>query len=413
MKINLITNHYPPEIGGAQHLFYELIKAFSEKGHQVTVVTRFPRYLEKPMRPDPGNKWIIREQRPEAKMIRVKVPELGRRLPLLREIEHVLNFLLFIVAGCLAEKPDVTLAYSPPLVVGYAALMVQALKRDRLVLNVQDLFPQSLIDIGVLKNPVLIWTSRALEKFLYDHVDRLTVMSEGNREFVGHIAKDPKKVSVVQNWIDPNSVRPGDKENEIRKEYGLTGKFVLTFAGVMADSQDLDIIIRAAAKLQNNDRIRFLLAGNGPNYDRVCGKIQQMALRNILIIPIQPFDRYVRLIAASDVGLVTLNPLVATPTVPSKIKSIMSAARPILASFPPAGDARKLIQEAECGIVVKAGDTEAFCAAIEKLANDPGLCERYGKNGRRYIIDHLSVDVAVAEYEKIFRSLLRDKSGEL
>ncbi|MBI5701772.1 glycosyltransferase family 4 protein [Candidatus Saganbacteria bacterium] len=404
----ILTNSYPPEVSAGANQLFELAQALTSSGHSVSVVSRFPRRLPKEQRPIFGWRLIIREKCPEAHVVRVKVPELSRRIPLLREIEHVLNFFLLIVACLISGKSEVILVYSPPIISAYAALVVRFFYRNKIVLNVQDLFPQSLIDLGLLKNRFLIALSRVIERLLYKRVDHITVMSEMNREIVGKTAGNLDKIQVVYNWVDTDYIRPGDRLNEFRREFGLGEKFALTFAGCIADSQDMDIILNSAKKLEEEKGLIFLLVGNGPRYEDTITKTKAMGLKNVLIMPIQPREKYVKLLAASDVGLITLNSAVATPVVPSKMLSIMSAGRAILASLPLFGDAPEFIEKAGSGIVVSAGDTEAFYRAVLKLFNDRKLCREYGASGRAWVVVNYSLDVCARKYEKLFAEVIKD-----
>ena len=406
MKIRILTNCYPPEIGAAANQLYELAQALTAKGHIVSVVTRFPRHLPIENVPKNNGRWLIEECRPEAMVTRVNIPLLSRKVPLMRELEHLLNILFLAIASLSGDPPEVTLVYSPPIVVGYAALFARLFNNSKIVLNVQDLFPQSLIDLGLLKNRFLIMVSRWLEKLLYRRVNHLTVMSKTNQQIVAETAGNSDKVTVVYNWVDTDYIRPGERDNEIRKEFGLEGKFVLTFAGCIADSQDMDIILNTAKKLVGEKDLLFLIAGNGPKFTYTERKIREQALDNVMIVPILPRDRYVKLLAASDVALVTLSPRVTTPVVPSKMLSIMSAARPIIASLPLSGDAPGFIRESGCGLVVPAGDNEGFLAAVKKLQADPGLRKKMGAEGRKTVVEKYSLQAAARVYEAIFKKVI-------
>ncbi|MBU0686414.1 MAG: glycosyltransferase family 4 protein [Candidatus Margulisbacteria bacterium] len=411
MKVMFLTNAYPPEIGGTANLFFELAQALKGRGHSISVVTCVPRDIPIEINPHAQQSGIEKENRKEAEVIRVKIPRLNHRIPFMKEFEHFINVWLYIIACLKCKTSDVILITSPPLVIAYAALICGFFKKAKVILNVQDIFPQNFIDLGVMKNKPLIALSRFLEKDIYKRVDWLTVMSQGNKKIIDETSQQPGKVSVVENWIDADYIVPGEKMNEFRSEFGLGDKFVLSFAGCMADSQDMKIILDSAKLLEKEKDIIFLLAGNGPKYDVVVKMVSDSGLNNVKLIPIQPREKYVQLLAASDVGMVTLNPLVKTPTVPSKIKSIMSASRPVLASFPEGGDAPRLIRDADCGVVVAAGDTLAFTDAILKLYWNTELCKTLGQNGRKYVLEHLTVQKGAEAYANIFNRVYKDGVG--
>lgn len=404
MKIRILTNCYPPEIGAAANQLYELAQALTAKGHAVSVVSRFPRHISEELQPKTKGKWVTREKRPEAEVVRVKIPHFPRSIPLMRELEHLINIILLVWASLLGKRPEVTLVYSPPIVVGYAAVLARLFNKSKVILNVQDLFPQSFIDVGIIKNRLLIVICRFFEKDLYRRVNMITVHSENNARIVEETVGDKNKVKVVPNWVDTDYIIPGNHDNKFRKEFGLENKFIISFAGCMGEGQDLDLILDCADKLRDNDHIVFLLAGNGPKYDYVKNRAQGM--NNVRVLPIQPREKYVNLLAASNVCIVTLSKLINTPVVPSKILSIMSSGRPLLASLPDISDAVAIIRKADCGICVNAADAEAFTSAVIRLYKDVRLLSRYGENGRKFVTNHFSLESCAVLYEKSFKEVV-------
>jgi glycosyltransferase involved in cell wall biosynthesis len=274
------------------------------------------------------------------------------------------------------------------------------------VLNVQDLFPQSVIDLGILRNRWLIRFFEHMERFIYRQADHITVHSPGNRDHVVGKGAPSGCVTVMPNWVDTEFICPGERRNGFFEQYNLDGKFVVSFAGILGYSQDLDIVLEAAKLLQRYPDIRFLIVGDGVEKPRLERKAVEMGLENVRFIPMQPRRRYPEVLNASDVCLATLHTEVRTPVVPSKILSIMAAARPVVAAMNPDGDAPGLIEEAQCGLAVPPEDPKALADAILSLYNDKALRVRLGQNGRRYAEEHLSLKVASKRYIEIFKQVL-------
>jgi colanic acid biosynthesis glycosyl transferase WcaI len=175
----------------------------------------------------------------------------------------------------------------------------------------------------------------------------------------------------------------------------------------MGWAQDMMAIVRCAERLQEPSDILFLLVGNGLEKQGAMEYAEQQGLRNIKWLPMQPFDVYLQILAASDVSMLNLNGDLTTPVVPSKIKNIMASGRPVVASLPLEGDAPQIVREAQCGYCVGAGDAEGLAAAILQLYRDPGEAERLGQNGRRYAEAHFARDICVGQYETLFASLVQ------
>ncbi|MGB9872507.1 MAG: glycosyltransferase [Anaerolineae bacterium] len=204
-------------------------------------------------------------------------------------------------------------------------------------------------------------------------------------------------------------IRPGERMNGFREEHGLGDAFVVSFAGVLGYSQDLDVVLDAARILKDgnpkseirnpNSEILFLIVGDGVEKARLEAKARQMGLDNVRFLPMQPREKYPAVLHASDASLVTLHAQVRTPVVPSKILSIMAAGRPVVAAMNLDGDGPRLLAEARCGLCVPPEDPRALAEAVLALYRDPALREKMGQSGHRYAEQHLSLEVCTHRYE--------------
>ena len=182
MKILILSEAFPPETKSASTLFFELAESLVKKGHQVSVITRMPRYNVA----DGTDLSAIpaRETLAGIKVYRCKTPPLARTIPLIRGLEHFILGWIFFWGGLFITRPDVVLVYSPPLPLGITGYWLGRIKRCPVVVNIQDLYPQTVIDLGLLKSKLLIGVSRAMERFIYRQSNALTVHSDGNKEYV-------------------------------------------------------------------------------------------------------------------------------------------------------------------------------------------------------------------------------------
>ena len=407
MRVWLMTAYFPPDTGSAAHLFYELGMTLAEQGHDVTVITGFPSYhAQGDLSPYRRRLWLNETLDQKLGVARVLVPQVLRDTPTGRGLWQFSCATSFALRGLILPKPDILLLYSPPLPLGLAAWLLRLLRGIPFVLNIQDLFPQSAIDLGVLRSGLLIGFFERLERFLYLCADHVTVHSTGNREHVLAHGVEPGKVTVMHNWVDTDFIRPGERHNGFSREHGLDGKFVVSFAGVIGHSQDLDVILEAAGLLRDSSRIHFLIVGDGVEKPRLEQKAQDMSLPNVQFLPMQPRHCYPAILHASDVSLATLHAEVATPVVPSKILSIMASGRPVIACINLTGDAPHLIQEAQCGYALPPGNAQALADSILSVYADATLRTRLGRNGRRYAEKHLSVQAGAERYVHLFEWLV-------
>jgi glycosyltransferase involved in cell wall biosynthesis len=411
MRILILSEAFPPETKSASTLFFELAESLVKSPpeirpeHEVTVITRMPRY-------NVASGTDLKNVPPKEvlsgiKVYRYQTPPLARGIPIIRGFDHFLLGLIFFMGGLSLGNFDVILVYSPPLPLGVAGVWLGKIKKSPVVINVQDLYPQTVIDLGFLKNKFLIWVSRKMESFIYKSSDALTVHSEGNKEYLISRGASPHKVKVINNWVDTETITSGNKDNEFSRRFGLDGKFVVSFAGVIGFAQGLEVVVQTADILREHSNIVFVLVGDGVKKSGLEKMAESLRLNNVLFVPTQPRSVYPQILHASDICLVTLSKDLLTPVVPGKMLSIMAAGKLVLASLPLAGDASKIIDKYGCGIAVEAGNPQLLATAILKLYNDRPLCEEMGRRGREVAEKIFSRMVCVNEYQRLFNDISR------
>ena len=404
----LLVMYFPPEVGSAAHLFYEFARGLMERGHRVTVVTTFPREynLATEVASLPSKyrqRFFLREKFNGIDVLRLRSPA-PKYSPTLRGMEHFFVPLLILFGGLFA-KSDVIVVYTPPLPIVFAGWLLSKIKRIPLIITIQDLYPQAVIDLGFLKNPILIKIFRLLEKLIYVLSDKVIVYSESNKRYIATKTNE-NKIAIIPNWYD-RTIKVTEKHNEIRKKLNLEDKFVVSYAGIMSYSQDLETIVNTAAILRNENNIVFLLVGDGPQKKVIEQKVDSLKLENVILLPFQPRETYSAIVAASDVCLVTLDKNKVTyPAVPRKLNDIMAAGRAVIANVPRAGDVPKIIQEAKCGYCVKPKNPKNFAETIWELYKNPDLVKKLGKNGAKYAKNNFAIEVCCSKYETLFKSLM-------
>lgn len=420
LHVLLITAYFPPDTGSAPQLFAELGETLVNRGHRVSVLTTMPNYHPQGDLEQYRGRFRVRETIEEMDVLRVAVPRLPRAVMTARGIWQFSIASAFTAALPALPRADVALIYSPPLPLAFVGELMHRFRGMPYVLNIQDLFPQSAVDLGALQSRLLIRSFRWMERRAYRVAPAITVHSNGNRRHVIDHGADPDAVRVLPNWVDTRSIRPGPKVNDFREEHGIPpNAFVASFAGIMGYSQDLSVILEAARILrdrgtQEEDRpIHWLLVGDGTEKGRYESQAAEMELhREVQFLPMQPRERYPAILHASDVGLATLHESVKTPVVPSKIVSIMAGGRPVVACMPLDGDAPRLIEEAGAGRCLAAGDAQALADTVAAMYADPSLAERMGRAGRTYAEERLSLEAAAREYEGLLTDLVSSRFAE-
>ena len=409
MRILLLNTSFPPQLRSAARLFHELGADLVKRGHQVTVITEFP---WRRLGGDTNHAAVPETECDHGMEVkRVRVPCYAENSIIGRGINLLLLPWLFYRAARSMGAQELTVVYSPPLTLGLAAWLLKRRTGAAFILNVQDIYPQTAIDLGYLRNRFLIRAFQWLERFLYRHADCVVVHSEGNRRYLTSRDRvQPERAIAIPNWVDTGRIRPGSRSNEFRARHHIAEQFVVCYAGTMGYAQDLTPILAAARALAGRPDILFLLVGEGVQAPRW----RQMAegLSNVRFLPLLGEADYAGLIDACDAGFVPLAEELRTPVVPAKLLDFMAAARPVIATLNPASDAAAIITAAECGFVFSPHESAGVAQAIVFLRENPDACRARGSSGRRYAEQAFSLHVCAGQYEALFRQVLRGDANQ-
>ena len=412
MKILLMVCSFPPEIS-AGHLEYQLSQALTEAGHDVSIVTAFPRrYLLNHAQKHAG-KFSYTEKMDNKLQVRKMGPEFSNRDNLVsRGLEYFVDFVIFGLGGLVSKKSNVILCSSPPMTIGLAGWVLARIRRVPIILRVGDIHPQALIDLGLVKNRTFICILRIMENLLYRKVDHIIVLSETYKRDLINKGVNPQKVTIVPNWSDVKEPSPQDQEkaDHFRKKNGLSADFLVTYAGIMSWPQDLETVVESASLLVDHSDIKFLLVGDGPQRGTLENKIKNLGLRNVVFLPLQPRDVYLNILRASDVCLVSLKRDYKAPAVPSKLIDIMACGKPVIANVPFEGDVPKIIKIADCGLWVEPQKPQDFSQAVLNLYNEQNVRQNKGKKARKYFESHYSLESCMRRYEEIFFSEVKNNT---
>ncbi|MDD5206918.1 MAG: glycosyltransferase family 4 protein, partial [Desulfobacterales bacterium] len=288
MNILLTTSIYPPEIGGAAHLIYELAGSLKSKGHNVTVITAYPRYNMKVIPSQYRQGLWMTEVLDGITVKRIRIPAFPRKNKVARGIQHLVYGLWLSVLTAFVPRADVCMVTSPPLPLPWLVCLLGKMCRMPVVVSVQDLFPREAVELGMLTNPLLIRFFETMERHVYRTAAGVTVHSPGNKEHVVERGGGQSRVHVLYNWVDTERFQPGERNNGFTKKYGLGDRFVVSYAGTMGWAQDMKTIIRSAARLREHKEILFLLVGDGVEKKGAQSMSRDLGLENILWLPIQP-----------------------------------------------------------------------------------------------------------------------------
>lgn len=406
MNVLFLTHYFPPEVGAPQARIYELARELLKRGHEVSVLTGFPNYPSGIVHEGYRGKMFLRENVDGICVIRTWVYATPNKGFAKRLINH-LSFTFSSLWATGAIGPcDVIVVESPPLFLGISGYLISRLRRVPYVFNVADLWPESAVALGALKNGIAIRLAEALEAFLYARAAKITVVTRGLRATLLARGLSEDKVALMTNGVDASLFNPNVDGKEFRSIHGLDSYFVVTYAGTHGMAQGLRTVLDAAHILSEDDGITFLLVGDGAEKEDLVREVGERGLRNVLFLPPQPKKVMPQLLAASDACLVPLRKLELFKTaLPSKMYEAMASARPIILAAE--GEAEALLKEADGGLCVPPEDSSALAAAVRRLAADAELRHRLGANGRAYVTEHFSREKIAEKLEALLESVVQ------
>jgi glycosyltransferase involved in cell wall biosynthesis len=362
------------EPGGTRH--HELARRLAAQGHQVTVLAGRVSYMTGG---ETGGAAAEFTDDAGVHIIRCWTYRAWHR----SFVHRVLSFTSFMasafIAGLRVRKVDLVWGTTPPLFQGFTAWLLARLKRAAFVFEVRDLWPAFAVAVGVLRNPVLIRMSEWLEGFLYRHADRVIINSPGFRDHV--VRRGARRVDLVPNGVEAAMFDPAADGAKFRRGHSWQGKYLALYAGAHGMSNNLGVVLQAAAGLQDRSDIVIVLLGDGKEKPGLMDKAEAMGLRNVCFLPPLAKAEMSEALEAADAGIAILLPLeVYKTTYPNKVFDYMAAGRPVVLAID--GAIRQVVESAGAGVFVPPGDPQAMAVAIRELADDPAAGRRMGLAGR-------------------------------
>jgi colanic acid biosynthesis glycosyl transferase WcaI len=389
MKILVLTIHYWQEKTGIGAVITRRCEHLASIGYEVVVSTAMPFYPQWRTHPGYANKVSFREEHNGVKILRswIWVPKTvssAKRVVL--ETSFLAGSLLQALRNA---KPDLLLLVSPPLGLGMSAVLLSRWWHVPYVFDVEDLQPDAAGDLGMLPRPLLPVLYR-LESMAYRNAALISTLTEGMRQkIVGKGVPDTKVVVVPppadNRLFDVGSVVDGQR---FRKKHGLEGKFIVAHSGNMGVKQGLNVVLDAALRLKMHQEIMFLLSGDGVMKSHLKMRANALGLCNVRFLPVQEHADFLEMLAAIDMALIVQQSAVSDIVFPSKTVTLLSAARPVVASVSANCEIGRVIRQSQAGVVIEPESPDPLVAAIRDMFENPEGRFAMGQRGRRYALQH-------------------------
>jgi colanic acid biosynthesis glycosyl transferase WcaI len=406
--ILFITYYYPPEKGAAMVRISETAKRLVKLGHQVTVLTTIPNYPTGIVPSEYRGRIIQDEMLDGVRVIRVWNYINSNSTFLRRILPHIsFNLLAPILGGRAVGHPDVIIACSLPLFNAIAGRLLSWWKRCPYIFWVADLWPETPIQLGILRNPLMIRLSRWLEWSAYEHASIVWVVAEGSRNDLIQRGFPPERIFLGINGVDSALFCPIPQTSmQARTELGWDDRFTVLYAGTHGVVHGLMTVLDAADQMRDRADIQFIFIGDGAQKTDLVEQACKRNLRNITFLDAQLHEKMPLIYAAADICLVPARKAqVLKGFLPAKLFEIMSCGRPILLGVD--GEARKLAeQDAGAALFVAPENPAALVSSILFLKDHPDFAESLGKRGRAYAEMHFDRDQLITAVEQRIEYLL-------
>ena len=387
--------------GGVRH--WQHTRALARAGHDVTVVTSYVQHKERTIPEEYRGKRIVRSHEDGMEVIRTyATPGYGRDMK-----SRMSNYGTFALWSVLAElripRPDVVVASSPPLPAAAAAAAFARARGARFLLEVRDLWPDSIIPLGVVKDGKVITAARKMEHFAYRRADRIVALTEGIRDGIIAQGIPAGRISLITNGVDLDMA--GGEHAPAHIEGVADDAFVAMYVGNHGTYSSLGTVLQAAKMLEDDPAIQVVLVGGGDQKPMLQEMARDLGLVNTTFVDSVPKREVPAYLERADLGLIPYQdmPLFAG-ALPNKTFDYMAAKRPLLAAAP-VGELTGLIDRAHCGWNVAPEDPTAMAAAIRDIAAQRDEAGVRGAAGHEYALAEYDRQVLAARFVRLVDDL--------
>jgi glycosyltransferase involved in cell wall biosynthesis len=406
MRVLIFSAYYEPEIAASLYLSTNLYEDMAGYGWEVDLFVPMPTrgvdnetrklYMKRKLEIKCGGK---------LRLHRFSMMREGEN-PFFRAIRYLILNLAFIWKG-LKTSTDIIFVQSTPPTQGAMGAILKKFKRVPMVYGLQDIFPDSLVNIGLTKKGSILYKiGRIVENFTYKNADKIIVISEDFKKNLIDKGVPEEKIEIVYNWVEADGVVPINKENNVLySRYNLdTSVFYVVYAGNLGYAQNIGVILEAAKLLQEHKDIKFLVFGSGAQEEEYKQTARDYALNNVQFFPMQPYKEVSHVYSLGDVSIVSCKSGFGGSAMPSKTWNIMSAGTAVIANFDEGTDMQEIIEKNNVGLFTKAGDTDGLKEAVLKFYEDKEVRKKMGYNGRQFVLNNLTRNIGTKKYVNVIKS---------
>ena len=400
MKVLVLAQYFPPDMGGASARAFNVAKGLREKGCDVTVVAAFPHYPHGKVPLVYGRKALMPEKIRGIKILRVWIPALPHDSIANRVLLHMSFIVSSLFALPFVGKADVIWAANPNLFCFFSALAYGLAKRRPIVRNVDDLWPEVFYEMGIVRSKLMRMLLDFLAKLSYIVPTAITPISAGyKRRIVEKYGVSAEKVHVIEVGVDSVESLVSDGKEKTR--------FLVMYSGVLGVGYDFETVLKAAGSLSKYEDIVFLIRGIGELAPKLERLIEELNLRNVVLdTNFLPKDKLSALLRSADVFLLPMSSASSVDEgLPTKVFEYQAYGKPIICISE--GEPAMYVEATGSGLIVKPSDANGFAEAVVRLYKDRKFASELGWNGWHYVSTNLTTEKIGEHMYEVFASVKR------
>ncbi len=400
---------FSPDSVSTAYLYNDIALGLVENGFDVVVLTTTPHYnlIESELIKQPLKKKLFgvyyQSEFHGIKVYHIPLKKYGSTVK--RLISFVYWHFISLFIGFSMNKINYVLSPSPPLSIGLISLLIAKFKGAKSIYNVQEIYPDLLINQGNLKSKFIINSLKKLEKLIYNYSSAVITIDEIFYNKISSRFTNLNKLTIIPNFVDTDIYKPLGPILELPEAFGiLNDKIKILYAGNIGHFQDWEPVFYAADQLKN-ENIEFWIVGEGVQKSELEKQIENYKITNIRIFPYQNREHIPIINNFADVHFISISPIMEQDGFPSKVYTIMACAKPLVIVTGEKTSLYNFLVDKNCSLLITEDRNVNFTKAIRKLANDRELREQLGKNGYKLIVNNYSKKVVVSKYVNLLQSL--------
>ncbi|WP_287829111.1 glycosyltransferase family 4 protein [Bacteroides sp.] len=385
MKILFLTDNFPPEVNAPASRTYDHACEWIKSGHEVTIITCVPNFPKGKVYDGYKNRLYQTEKINGIKIIRVWSYITANKGFFKRTLDFISFSITSFIAG-LFQKSDVIIATSPQFFTALSGRTLSILKRTPWIMEVRDLWPESIKTVGAMNDNMIIRFFEWQEKRCYNSARKIIVVTDSFKKTLVARGINAEKIEVVKNGVNKDLFRPMGKDINLINELGLEQKKIIGYVGTHGMAHKLDFILDCAKKIQGKNNYHFLFIGSGAEKEHLLKIKNKNNLKNVTFLDSVPKEDVSRYLSILDLSLINLKKSkLFTTVIPSKIFENAGMEIPIIMGVE--GEAQEIVESYGAGLCFEPENEKDFMKKINLLLNDRDLYDSCKKGGKKLSVD--------------------------